>query len=229
MNLHANQLTAWGLDYQGFEGIDLEDYEVCQRLGPFVVAPMQFIECLDLRVERVELKGDAVWVFPDQECVAEGRDLKADAVVKFLPPELLDRVKELSKGPRVPWPVPTPPDGVQAKLDRLDELLFSKDTKPGLVFMNAQTYADVRKWHRVRQDFITDMARLKMGWYATLYRPDFDPETAEKKDFNAGWQIWITRLVPPGSIYIDTSGGYGPLKEAPAEDILHSLEVESSP
>jgi hypothetical protein len=114
-----------------------------------------------------------------------------------------------------------PPADVQARLDKLDEALFGEGAAPGRVFLNPLTYADVRLWrgqnadppyHRI--DIESQAARLKMGLVAVLvtHGPEADPR-----------QLWASRLVPVGFIYI-TDEGYGPLKEAPSEDRLISLE-----
>jgi len=114
-----------------------------------------------------------------------------------------------------------PPADVQARLDRLDEVLFTPGSKRGRVFMNPLTYADVRFWWGqkadppyYRIDIESRSALLKMGLVAVLvtHGPEADPR-----------QLWCSRLVPEGHVYI-TEDGFGPLKEAPSEDQLTSLE-----
>jgi hypothetical protein len=72
-------------------------------------------------------------------------------------------------------------------------------------------------------DFVTSVSLLRLGWQGVLYAPAFEPWTAEEDDFWAGWQVWISRLVPCGSIYVETVASAEPLVEAPPEDRLISI------
>lgn len=116
-------------------------------------------------------------------------------------------------------------------LDKLDEVLAeswkaSKVNKAPRVFMNVATYAYLRKFRRDRLDFNTRTEMIKLGWQGTLYQPEFDPEPADQEDFLSGLPIWVSRFIPVGSIFIDTSDGHGPLTEAP--DMLKLIRLEEA-
>jgi hypothetical protein len=203
----------------GFDGLDLEDYEDCKLLSPYVGPLLGAVERYDVLVDRVELRGWQLWCFPERPL-----ELGAEPglAVVTLPAGLIERARELSRGPRVPWLVAVPPTEV-AWLDRLDEILFGEGWEPGRVYMNAADYAYVRQQRRGRLDFVTSVSLLRLGWQGVLYAPAFEPWTAEEDDFWAGWQVWISRLVPCGSIYVETVASAEPLVEAPPEDRLISI------
>lgn len=115
-----------------------------------------------------------------------------------------------------------PPEDIEARLDRLDELLFGEGAEPGRVFMHALTYADVRLWRGLkaeppyeRIDIESQAVFLKLGFVAVLvtHGPEAEPR-----------QLWCSRLVPVGHIYIDSSGSFTPLEATPSEDQFVALD-----
>ena len=213
------QMDAWTTPkLVGFTGIDLGNYEVAKALTPVIKRVMSGVERWDVLCSQVTLKGSAL------EAVAEGEDPRHSHEV-VLPPGMLSSMRDWSKGPCPPWPVDKPPADVAARLNKLDEALFGEGAVPGRVFMNAQTYADVQLWRGLkaeppfdRIDIESRAVFLKLGFVANLvtHGPEADAR-----------QLWLTRLVPPGFIFIDPLETMTPFPraETPSDDELISLET----
>jgi hypothetical protein len=203
-----------------FAGLDLGNYDVAKELSPLVQRAMHEVERLDQLVTRVVLDGEVL------RAVAEDGETSHEMP---LPDGLLDSLRKLSASPPPPWPLPEPSAEVAARLDKLDEILFSPHGMGlvGRVFMHAATYCDVRRWQRVRLDIITDATLLKSGWMATLYHPMFNlaGAYANGMTFEAGRPIWVSRLVPLWHVHIDKREGQsGPLAGALTDNDLIPLE-----
>jgi len=203
----------------GFTGIDLGNYEVAKELSPVIQQAM--VERLDVLCSQVHLSNNQIKVLSEDYGVSYEQDL---------PEGFVEALRVVSAGPRPPWPVPEPPPEVAARLDKLDEILFSPHGMglKGRVFMNAVTFADVRKWHRNQFEPISEAALLKMGWMGKLYHPMFDYQGAYKAGMTleTGRQIWLTRLVPPHFLFIDKLETMTPFPRAvaPSDDELIPLQ-----
>ena len=210
----------------GFEGLDLGNYNVAKALTPYIKKAMHEVERWDRLCAQVVLQGEILRAVP------EGDDDPAvlNIVEVQIPSDLRHSMLDWSAGPRPEWPVPQPPDDVRARLDRLDEVLFAPHGMgpKGRVFMNAVTFADVRKWHRDRLDLISQAVFLKLGWMGWLYHPMFDHWGAHHNGMTleARRQIWVSRLVPEHHIFIDPIESVTPFPRAvqPSDDELIPLD-----
>lgn len=194
--------------FHGFEKIRLNDYEVCQLLGNYLIGAMSWIEGRGdhNRIRKVVLTPESIRAYTHE---AEG--FGPEYIEVKLPKGLYERAVDLSLGPLSPFPVHGPSEQIKLFLGRLHQVTFPepgpKVLIPKHLIMNASNFADVRTWWSYRMDHSSMRDELMIGLQGELWEldPIFDVPSGDEPPKNPKPQgrsvkVWTSRVVPVGSI-----------------------------
>jgi len=191
-NLSGYFAPEGSIPLEGCSKIRWNDYQVCQLLGPYVLAAVNWIERCDLPVRKVVITPFHVLAyFPDYDPEA----MFPEYIEIKLPKGLYERAQDLSAGPLSPFPVEGPSEEVQLFLGRLQRLAFP-DVKEGAevkhIILNATNYAEVRRWLSKQHDSPCSVELLKTGFMGHL--SEFPLSEGRLVS------VWVSKAIPKGSV-----------------------------
>jgi len=184
------------ITFEGVEKLRLNDYAICQLLGPYILTAITYVERTDCLVRKVILTPESVRAFFPEP---NGPDAPMPEFVEIkLPKGVYERAVDLSCGPLSPFPVASPSEEVKLFLGRLHQLAFPEmgldGSIPKHLLLSPTNFADVRKWLGRRMDPCTTRDELMAGFQGILY------ETEEPPPGPRSVKVWITRILPKGAI-----------------------------
>lgn len=175
--------------------IDLNNYNVAEKLGQYVQQAHYPIERADFVVHETRLTPDAVEAV--NEVVSDGYRFR---VAVELPAGFYAHLEDLSVTPRPAWPERHPSPTDKAILDAIWAHAFAEGPPHRRLYLNVADFTFLHVWGSRCYDPETQREGLMRGFYGTLnYLPS---ETDQVTPETRTCAVHVTRKVAPGMIRV---------------------------